>query len=182
MATKGIRPRGVGLLLAASLLAAACVAQTAGQATNSESAATVPGAATTASEQASAAAPLSPSLRWQCPYTLPPDRGPIPVAGISIRSTDRAHVEIANATGRPYYYRVRAWFVEELDCGLGLTSRDEAGGPVAAGETVVLWVSQNAPITIEVWDRPCGEGCVRQPVGITVVPMSSLEPPQPQIT
>ena len=182
MATTRVRPQLVAFLLVTPLLAAACWAQMNGQVGTSEPPTTVPGSTATASARLSASAPKSPDLLLQCPYTLPPSRGPIPVPGISIRSANRAQIEIANATGRTYYFRVAAWVVLELDCGRGLVNYEVALGPIAAGEKALVGVTEDVPITVEVWDRPCGEGCVRPPLGIVVVPMSSLEPPAPLMT
>ncbi len=176
------RPRLVALLLAVPLIAAACLAQANGQPDQSEPAATVLASIAASSESVSVAASHSADLFLKCPYTLPPSGGRLPVPGISLRSLDRAHVEIANTTSRTYYYRVAAWVVLELDCGRGLVDYEMALSPIAPEETALVGVMQDVPISVEVWDRPCGEGCVRPPVGVVVVPMSSLEPPAPQMS
>jgi hypothetical protein len=170
------RPRAVAVGLAASVIVVACWAQTP-LPRASDSPATTSGSVEMPAGPISATP--SASLPLQCPYTLPPFTGLTPVTGISIRSVDRAHLEIANATDRTYYFKVYSWWVYDLDCGRGLVSREGPNGPIAPGETMLVWVEEHAPISVAVWDRPCGEGCRRAPVGQVLVPMSSLDPPSP---
>jgi hypothetical protein len=171
------RLRIAGLVLTTPLLVAACWAQTGSVGNARES----PAATSTAAPATVAASPSSsPSLSAGCPNHMPPDGGLVPLPGISIRSINRGQIEIANTAGRVYYFWVTAWVVAgDLVCGRGLLANDFMLGPIAAGETALVGVMEGVPITVEVWDRPCGEGCVRPPVGTSVVPMSSLDPPIP---
>jgi hypothetical protein len=183
MPTSLIKPRYAAQILAAPLLAAACWAQSGEAASDSRlPTATIAVSSPTPTVPASATAPASPSPSGQCPNRMPPDGGLVPVPGVTIRSINRAQIEIENAANRVYYFRVAAWVAENLVCGRGLVANEFSLGPVAAWKTALVGVMQGVPITVEVWDRPCGEGCVRPPVGTTVVPMSSLEPPIPAMT
>lgn len=115
----------------------------------------------------------------QCPnWTLPPDVGPSPVPGITVRAVDRGHFEITNATGRTYYYRVSTWFTDLLDCGLGVTESETVRGPIKAGETIEVGEgsTKKVSVTVGIWDQPCGEACSSPPIGWIFVPVSSIEP------
>ncbi len=173
------KARLLALSLAAPLLATACVAE-AGQTASGGPATAAPGSIGDESGQVSE--PSASGLLLECAdWTLPPSVGLATVSGLSVRSIDRAHVQITNTTRRTYYLRVRDWQPALLVCGWRLISEEMAEGPIALGETLVVGVGGSA-VTVEIWDRPCGEGCVRPPIGFVLVPMSSLEPPTPQLT
>jgi hypothetical protein len=71
----------------------------------------------------------------------------------------------------------------QLVCGRGITEEEMERGPIAAGATVDVAAGStpNVPVTVGIWDRPCGEACSAPPIGLIVVPVSSVEP-VPQIT
>ena len=176
-----VKARLLALSLAAPLLATACVAQ-GGQTDSGGPATTAPDSIGAGSEQPSEPPSASDLLLSCADWTLPPSVATAPISGLSIRSIDRRNVEITNTTHRTYYLRVRAWVPAPLVCGWSLIDHPAWDGPIAAGEQLVLDVEEHAPITVEVWDRPCGEGCVRPPIAFVLVPMSSLDPPAPQLT
>jgi len=180
MSSNTVKLRLVALSLAAPLLAAACLAQ----ASPSEPTMTTTGSTASASEVVSAPPSESPGISGQCPdRSMPPDRGPSPVDGISVRAIDKGHLEITNATSRTYYYRVSRWVTMQLDCGRGITEQEAVRGPIAAGETIQVGEGStpDAPVAVGIWDRPCGEACSAPPMGWIVVPVSSVEP-VPQFT
>ena len=114
-----------------------------------------------------------------CPnQTWPPYDAPDPVAGISITAVDKGHTRIANSTGETYYYEVSHWPTGRLVCGLGLYEQRGQTGPIKAGKTVDIGEASapDVPMTIKIWDAPCGEGCDRPPIGAYVVPVSTIEP------
>lgn len=165
--------RLVPLSLAAPLLLAACLAQP----VSGEATATTPGAVASPSEPPalpSDSFPASP----QCPdHTWPPYRVG-PVAGISVRAINKGHTEITNPTNRTYYYRVSRWSAAHLLCGHDLVEHEVERGPIAAGETIDYTggSTPDAPLTVAIWDGPCGEACHRPPIGLYVVSVSSVEP------
>lgn len=115
----------------------------------------------------------------QCPdWTLPPDVGPSPVPGITVRAVDKGHLEIANETSQTYYYRVSAWSTDLLVCGLGVTESEYVRGPIKAGETIEVGEgsTKKVPVTVGIWDQPCGEACSSPPIGWIFLPVSSIEP------
>ena len=119
------------------------------------------------------------SISRQCPnQTWPPYGAPDPVPGISVTAKDKGHTEIINATSRTYYYQLSRWPTDQLVCGLGQHEQGLQKGPIAAGRTVEIGEGStpDVPVTIEIWDAPCGEGCDRPPIGAYVVPVSTIEP------
>jgi len=116
----------------------------------------------------------------QCPdFTPPPYDELRPVPGIAVRVIDKAHFEITNATTWTYFGRVMSWVTEDdLVCGRGVIGHDSPVGRIGSGETIEWWDGSTAdvPVTVEIWDHPCGEGCEGAPIGAYLVPMSPLEP------
>jgi hypothetical protein len=107
------------------------------------------------------------------------------VPGISIRVIDKAHFEVTNATDRDYYFKVIGWTsYENLVCGRGVIGHDGFGSPVSAGATVQAGggSSSDIPVTVAIWDRPCGDGCDDSSIGQVLVPISTIEPPLPMST
>jgi hypothetical protein len=180
MSSNTVKLRLLALSLAAPLLAAACLAQ----ASPSAPTMTTTGSTASASEVVSAPPSESHGISGQCAdRSWPPYRGPSPVIGISVRAIDKGHLEITNATSRTYYYRVSRWVTMQLDCGRGVTEQEAVRGPIAAGETIEIGggSTPDVPATVGIWDRPCGEACSAPPIGLIVVPVSSVEP-VPQLT
>lgn len=92
---------------------------------------------------------------------------------------DRLHAQIINSTSQTYYYRISRWPTEQLVCGFGRHEQDLQDGPIAATETVEFSESStpDTPVTVAIWDEPCGEGgCDGPPMGLYVVPISTVEP------
>ena len=119
------------------------------------------------------------SIAGQCPnQTWPPYGAPDPVSGISVTAKDKGHTQITNATSRTYYYQLSRWPTDQLVCGMGRHEEALQKGPIAAGRTVEIGEASTpeVPVTIEIWDAPCGEGCERPPIGAYVVPVSPTEP------
>lgn len=180
MSPNPVRLRLVALSLAAPLLVAACLAQ----ASQSEPRMTTPGSTASASEVVPAPPSESPSVSGQCPdQSWPPYGGPSPVSGISARAIDKGNLEITNATSRTYYYRVSSWVAWQLVCGRGIVEEEAVRGPIGAGETIKIGdgSTPDVPVTVGIWDQPCGEACTGPPIGLIVVPVSSVEP-MPQNT
>lgn len=98
---------------------------------------------------------------------------------------DKGHLEVTNRTGVTYFGRVMAWVTEDrLECGRGVLGQDSPIGRIGPGETVA-WAdgsTRERPVTVEIWDHPCGEGCEGTPIGVYLVPISSVEPPVPGST
>jgi hypothetical protein len=71
----------------------------------------------------------------------------------------------------------------QLDCGRGIVEQEAVRGPIAAGETIEFGEGStpDIPVTVGIWDRPCGEACYAPPIGLIVVPVSSVEP-RPELT
>ena len=113
-------------------------------------------------------------------FTPPPYDALAPVPGISIQVIDKAHFEVTNATNRDYYFEVVTWSTEDnLVCGRGVTGHDSFGSPVPPGQTVEVdgGSTVDFPVTVAIWDYPCGEACSDPPIGELVVPISMVEPP-----
>lgn len=114
--------------------------------------------------------------------TPPPYKSLPPVAGVSVRSIDKAHFEINNTTGQTYYFKSFSWQTDaNLPCGPGVIAHESATGPVNAGSKVSVdgGSTPEIPVTVSVWPEPCGEGCDRPPSGQYLVPISTIEPPTP---
>jgi len=128
---------------------------------------------------------VAPELTCGDRFTPPPyDRLPA-VPGISVRVIDKAHFEVVNATDRDYYFKVVQWMTEDnLVCGRGVVGHDSFSSPVPSRATVEAGggSTTEVPVTVAIWDRPCGEGCNVSPIGEYVVPISMVEPPQPLST
>lgn len=119
------------------------------------------------------------TISSQCPnQTWPPYDAPDPVPGISVTAKDKGHTLITNASDETYYYEVSRWPTDQLVCGLGQHEQGLQSGPIAGGSTVEIGEGStpDIPVTIEIWDAPCGEGCDRPPIGAYVVPVSTIEP------
>jgi hypothetical protein len=118
-------------------------------------------------------------------FTPPPYDAFSPVPGISVRTIDKGHFEITNATSRDYYFGATFWVTEDnLVCGRGVTDHSAPGGRVPRGSTVagLGGSTLETPLTVSIWASPCGDGCYRDPIGKYVVPVSSVEPPSPGST
>lgn len=103
------------------------------------------------------------------------------VAGVTAVSTDQATVEITNRTGRTYYYRVSGWEPAQFETCRALGELERQRGPIASGATEAVmvdpaWQQAGLRVTVALWDRPCGEGCDREPIAAMVVELSPLEP------
>jgi hypothetical protein len=102
--------------------------------------------------------------------------------GLTARSRDRATIEITNATGRTYYYRVAGWEAAKFETCEALGEEEVEEGPIAPGSTVQVSIvafmdRPDVPVTVAFWDKPCGEGCQRDaPAAALVVERSALEP------
>ena len=121
----------------------------------------------------------SPGAAGKCPgQTWPPYGASDSVAGISVGAIARGHTRITNASHQTYYYRASHWPTAQLVCGRGRYEQGGQTGPIAAGKNVDIGEGStpDVPMSVEIWDRPCGEGCDRQPIGAYVVPVSSVEP------
>ena len=137
------------------------------------------GALPLAIEEVSFTGDGSTSPSPECPnQTWPPYEAPNPIAGISIVVRDKGHFEITNATSATYYYEIGRWPTAQLVCGLGRIEQGMQSGPVGAGKTVQIGEGSTAdvPITVKIWDAPCGDGCDRPPIGSYLVPVSTIEP------
>jgi hypothetical protein len=111
--------------------------------------------------------------------TPPPYDALKSVPGISVHVIDTAHFELTNLTDRDLYFAVFHWTTDDnLVCGRGVTSYDGMGGPVPAGSTVegLGGSTPEVPVTVAIWDKPCGEGCTDPPIGEFVVRISAVEP------
>jgi hypothetical protein len=174
--------------IAALLLAAACSVSSGN---GGQSPALSPAASPTSAPSPSAVASptaspaprsfaASPSAHAQCPdFTPPPYDSFEPVVGISIRVINKGLFEITNATKKSYYGKVFKWTTESnLVCGQGVLGHDSVLGRIAPGATL-RWSAgstTDVPVTVEIWDRPCGEGCYEGSIGAYLLPVSSIEP------
>ncbi len=137
------------------------------------------------SPRPSSATFVSPKLTCGDLFTPPPYEALRPVPGISVRVIDKAHFEVTNATDRDYYFKVIGWTTEDnLVCGRGVIGHDGFGSPVPSRATVEAGGGSTVeiPVTVAIWDRPCGDGCNDRAVGEIVVPISMVEPPLPMST
>jgi hypothetical protein len=127
------------------------------------------------------AASPSPSPTFCAGRSWPPY--PIgPIAGLAARSVDRATIEITNHTTKTIYYRVSCWQPNQFETCRALGEIEVVRGPLDPGATERVmvdpgWQQSGVPVTLAVWERPCGEACSREPAGAMVVPLSPLEPP-----
>jgi len=125
--------------------------------------------------------PLSDASATFCPgRTWPPyPLGGIP--GITAKSTDRATIMIENQSGRTYYYRVSGWQLDQFETCRALGEVEVQRGPIHAEATEWVklqgdWEHMDVPITIAIWDEPCGEACQREPIAAMQVERSTFEP------
>lgn len=133
-----------------------------------------PAATASATPSPSTPSTFCPGRTWP-PYPL----GGIP--GIAAVSTDRATIEITNRTSRTFYYRVSGWQPDQFETCRALGEVEAQRGPIAPGATerVIVdpgWQQAGVPVTVALWDKPCGEACVREPVAAMVVELSPVEP------
>jgi len=145
----------------------------------------IPSASSPSSEASPATTPaggVAPSSRGSpCPdSTWPPYEVP-PIAGITAVSTDRATVVITNRTNRLVFYRLAAWERAQLETCIGILEMEIQRGPIAGGQTITTTLGPyidrpDLPVTIAIWDAPCGEGCDLPPVGGMVIDRSTREP------
>jgi hypothetical protein len=122
----------------------------------------------------------APTPQSECPdFTPPPYDSFEPVPGVSVRVINKGLFEVTNTTDRAYFGKVFTWQTEaNLVCGQGVLGHDSVIGQIAPGSTV-QWFSgstPDVPMTVEIWDSPCGEGCYREPLGAYLLPVSSIEP------
>jgi hypothetical protein len=116
-----------------------------------------------------------------CAGTGWPPFDPRPVPGISVIATDRSHLTIRNATDRAWSYRLSGWESSTIEGCAGLVEVETERGPLAAGGRVdttfgVLTGRLDLPVTLGLWDAPCGEACDRSAIrGVDVTP-SLIEP------
>lgn len=136
----------------------------------------VEGPPATASAASSPSSPptFCPGRTWP-PYPL----GGIP--GITAVSTDRATVEIANRTGRTYYYRVSGWELDQFETCRAFGELERQRGPIAPSATELVmvdpgWQQAGLRVTVALWDKPCSEACDSEPVAAMVVELSPVEP------
>jgi hypothetical protein len=118
-------------------------------------------------------------------FTPPPYDAFAPVPGVTVRAIDKAHFQITNGTSHTYYVGLTQWVNEDnLVCGRGVVDQSHSGGRLRPRETFdgIGGSASDAPLTVSVWDQPCGDGCTRTPLGQYVVPASSVEPPFPGST
>ncbi len=117
---------------------------------------------------------------WCAGRTWPPyHMGTIP--GITITSPHAGTLEISNHTDRTYYYSVPRWEMEQYVMCVGLGELNIGNGPVDSGETArVMFFGNPAQgavrLTVAFWDKPCGEGCQREPVVAMPVTLSPVAP------
>ncbi len=140
-----------------------------------------PDAALSAAPSPSAALSSPVAAATFCPGVLWPPYEFVGIPGITVSSVDRATVEVANGTGRIYYYRVTGWQPERFETCRALQESEVERGALAAGNTVRVTLGQlgdlmDVPITIAFWDEPCGEDCQRAPVAATLITRSAVEP------
>jgi hypothetical protein len=114
----------------------------------------------------------------QCPgQTWPPYGGIGSAPSITIRAIDTQTTEIRNGQDRKLYFLVSRWPTSRLVCGIGRTEQQGFYGFVAAGETITVdeGSTPETPMTISIWEAPCGEGgCNGLPVGVYEVPISPI--------
>lgn len=142
-------------------------------------------AAAPASPRPSSASSVPAQLTCGDLFTAPPYDALTPVPGISVRVIDKAHFAVTNATARDYYFKVIAWTTEDnLVCGRGVIGHDGFGSPVPSGATIEAGGGSTVqvPVTVAIWDRPCGDGCNDPQIGEILVPISIIEPPAPVST
>jgi len=131
-------------------------------------------------------APLSPGQvgRLTCPGdTWPPYGVPSELPGVSVQALDQYHLVILNNTSRDYSYRISGWEAAQLETCVGLTELEVERGPLAAGwrmETALgsLAGRPQIPVFVGIWDRPCGEACVADPIALLPLVRSPREPPE----
>jgi hypothetical protein len=113
-----------------------------------------------------------------CPgQTWPPYGSVGSVPGISVNVIDQGHLQLISSAARTYYYVVSRWTTDLLTCGIGTTEQEGMYGPIRPGETVdfAKGSTQDVPLTIKISERKCGEGgCPRPPIGLYLVPVSSV--------
>ena len=137
--------------------------------------------ATNATAAPSATGPVGrltcPGDRWP-PYDVPSE-----LPGVSVQALDQYHLVILNNTGRDYSYRISGWEAAQLETCVGLTELEVERGPLAAGwrmETALGFLTgrPQVPVFVGIWDRPCGEGCVADPIALLPLVRSLREPPE----
>lgn len=187
--------RGLLCLAAAAMIVAGCAGATATAgpaATPPVSTAAGPSGASVGTAKAGGSSPESPtattpsSLSSSTPPSFCPGRTwpPYPLGGmpgVTAVSTDRATVEITNHAGRTYYYRVSGWELAQFETCRAFGELERQRGPIAPGATerVMIdpgWQQARLRVTVAVWDRPCGEACIREPIAAMIVELSPLEP------
>jgi hypothetical protein len=121
---------------------------------------------------------LSPSIT--CADATPPALVDS-IDGITARAIDRDHVEIANDTDATLYYELAGWEMAQLEDCVGILGQQIAYGPLAPRTSVTMTLGALAdrpdvPITVGIWERPCGERCNRAPLARISLPRSPVEP------
>jgi len=135
--------------------------------------------------KAETAPPVTGPLgRLTCPGdTWPPYDVPSELPGVSVQALDQYHLVILNNTGRDYSYRISGWEAAQLETCVGLAELEVERGPLAAGrrmETALgyLMGRPRVPVFVGIWDRPCGEACVADPIALLQLVRSPQEPPE----
>ena len=178
LAGLAVRPRPAPL--SAAVLMVVAVASTLGACTAgpvSSPTQTAPPASPTISPSSSLVQP-SPCASPNAAASWPPYAVPDHVPGISVQAVDSGHTEITNSSDRTYFYRVSRWPSSQTSCSAAREEAEVERGPVGPGSNVVSAAGSSAaaPLTVAIWDQPCGEGCSSPPIGVMVVPVSSIKP------
>jgi hypothetical protein len=131
--------------------------------------------------------PVEPGTGFGSDLTCPGDTWPPPVVGsglqtVSASARDSATIEVRNHSTRTRYFRVSGWEVVDLEACRGLVEREIASVPLGPGLSTSVSLAdlaarRDAPLTVSVYDEPCGEGgCRSGPRAVILVPRSPLEP------
>ena len=116
-----------------------------------------------------------------CAGTGWPPFKPSPAHGITVAVVDRSHLTIRNPTDQAWWYRLSGWETLTLEDCRGLAEVESERGPLPAGGHVdttfgILDGRLDLPVTLGLWDTPCGEACNRAAIRGLDVTRSTTEP------
>ena len=121
-----------------------------------------------------------PSASISC-ADAPPPAVVESIEGIAVRAIDRDHVEITNDSDATLYYQIAGWQTAQLEGCVAVLEQVVEYGPLAPRTSITttlgaLAARLDVPVTVGIWDQPCGEGCDRPPLARISLQRSPVEP------